>query len=85
MRASRKWPRNAPISCSRTYGCPCSTATRQIRVLPGLAAIPIIAVNSFAMNGDEVKAKASGCEDNVTKHHSHVRLLRMRGFLGEKW
>src|SRR5262249_38437040 len=28
-------------------------ATRQIKALPGLAAIPIIAVSSFAMKGDE--------------------------------
>ena len=42
-------------------------ATRQIKALPGLAAIPIIAVSSFAMKGDEEKARASGCEDYVTK------------------
>jgi CheY-like chemotaxis protein len=32
-------------------------ATRQIKALPGLAAIPIIAVSSFAMKGDEEKAR----------------------------
>ena len=42
-------------------------ATRQIKALPGLAAIPIIAVSSFAMKGDEEKAHASGCDDYVTK------------------
>jgi CheY-like chemotaxis protein len=36
-------------------------ATRQIKALPGCAAIPIIAVSSFAMKGDEGKARASGC------------------------
>ena len=42
-------------------------ATRQIKALPGLAAIPIIAVSSFAMKGDEEKARASGCDHYVTK------------------
>src|SRR5262245_29630031 len=35
-------------------------ATRQIRALPDLATIPIIAVSSFAMKGDEEKARAAG-------------------------
>jgi len=39
-------------------------ATRQIKALPRLAAIPIIAVSSFAMKGDEEKARASGCDDS---------------------
>jgi two-component system cell cycle response regulator DivK len=60
-------------------------ATRQIKALPVLAAIPIIAVSSFAMKGDEEKARASGCDGYVTKPYSPVQLLRfIRGFLGEK-
>ena len=60
-------------------------ATRQIKALPVLAAIPIIAVSSFAMKGDEEKARASGCDDYVTKPYSPVALLRLvRGFLGKK-
>ena len=59
-------------------------ATRQIKVLPGLAAIPIIAVSSFAMKGGEEKARASGCDDYVTKPYSPVDLLRLvRRYLGE--
>src|SRR5262249_7529034 len=60
-------------------------ATRQIKALPGLTSIPIIAVSSFAMKGDEEKARAAGCDDYVTKPYSPVQLLRIiRGFLGEK-
>jgi two-component system cell cycle response regulator DivK len=42
-------------------------ATRQIKALPGRAATPIIAVSSFAMKGDEEKARASG--GAVVGHH----------------
>ena len=59
-------------------------ATRQIKALPGLAAVPIIAVSSFAMKGDEEKARASGCDDYVTKPYSPVDLLRLvRRYMGE--
>ena len=60
-------------------------ATSQIKALPGLAAIPSIAVSSFAMKGDEEKARAAGCDDYVTKPYSPIQLLRMiRGFLGDQ-
>ena len=57
-------------------------ATRQIKALPGLSATPIIAVSSFAMKGDEEKARASGCDGYVTKPYSPVALLQLiRNFL----
>jgi two-component system, cell cycle response regulator DivK len=60
-------------------------ATRHIKALPGFSVIPIIAVSSFAMKGDEEKARAAGCHDYVTKPYSPVQLLRtIRGFLDKK-
>ena len=59
-------------------------ATRQIKADPDLAETPVIAVSSFAMKGDEEKARASGCDGYVTKPYSPVKLLGMiQGFLGQ--
>jgi two-component system, cell cycle response regulator DivK len=59
-------------------------ATRQIKADRNLASTPIIAVSSFAMKGDEEKARASGCDAYVTKPYSPMQLLRViRGYLGE--
>ncbi len=59
--------------------------TRQIKADPNLKATPIIAVSSFAMKGDEEKARASGCDHYVTKPYSPIQLLKIiRGFLGEQ-
>jgi two-component system, cell cycle response regulator DivK len=60
-------------------------ATRQIKADPALAQIPVVAVSSFAMKGDEEKARAAGCDHYVTKPYSPIQLLRMiRGHLGDK-
>jgi two-component system cell cycle response regulator DivK len=59
-------------------------ATRQIKADLALTKIPIIAISSFAMKGDEEKARAAGCDHYVTKPYSPMALLRMsRGCLGE--
>jgi two-component system cell cycle response regulator DivK len=59
-------------------------ATRQIKADPDLKATPIIAVSSFAMKGDEEKARAAGCDHYVTKPYSPMQLLKIiRGFLRE--
>ena len=42
-------------------------ATRRIKANPSLRAIPIIAVTSYALSGDEDKARAAGCDDFVPK------------------
>jgi two-component system cell cycle response regulator DivK len=59
-------------------------ATRQIKSDPHLKATPIIAISSFAMKGDEEKARAAGCDAYVTKPYSPMQLLGViRGYLGE--
>jgi two-component system cell cycle response regulator DivK len=59
-------------------------ATREIKADPMLAGTPIIAVSSFAMKGDEERARAAGCDHYVTKPYSPIQLLRIiRGFLSE--
>ena len=60
-------------------------ATRLIKGDPALNPIPIVAVSSFAMKGDEEKARAAGCDHYVTKPYSPMQLLRLiRGLLGDK-
>ena len=41
------------------------TATRRIKADPALRSIPIIAVTSYALSGEEKKARAAGCDDYV--------------------
>ena len=48
----------------------------------GTQAIPIIAVTSYALSGDEDKARAAGCDAYVTKPYSPRQLLaKVREFL----
>ena len=50
-------------------------ATRRIRTNPELKSVPIIAVTSYALAGDEAKALAAGCSAYVTKPFSPRALL----------
>ena len=50
-------------------------AARRIKVNQALHHIPIIAVTSYALSGDDVKAFASGCDDYVAKPYSPRALL----------
>ena len=57
-------------------------ATRRIKADPDLKAIPIIVVTSYALSGDEAKARAAGCDAYVTKPYSPRQLLaKIREFL----
>jgi two-component system, cell cycle response regulator DivK len=42
-------------------------ATRRIKANPALQHIPIIALSSHAMRGDEEKARQAGCDDYLSK------------------
>jgi two-component system cell cycle response regulator DivK len=58
------------------------TATSQIKADPELRSIPIIAVTSYALNGEEKKARAAGCDDYVPKPFSPRQLLaKIRQYL----
>jgi two-component system cell cycle response regulator DivK len=41
--------------------------TRRIKANPALRHIPIVAVTSYALSGDDVKAREAGCDAYVTK------------------
>ncbi len=57
-------------------------ATRQIKADPALKSIPIIAVTSYALSGEEQKARAAGCDDYVPKPYSPRHLLaKIRQYL----
>ncbi len=50
-------------------------ATRRIKAIPALQQIPVIAVTSYALSGDDVKARDAGCDGYITKPFSPRALL----------
>jgi two-component system cell cycle response regulator DivK len=59
-------------------------ATRRIKADPALSHIPIIAVTSYALSGDEVKAAEAGCDAYVAKPFSPRQLLaKVQSFIGD--
>jgi two-component system cell cycle response regulator DivK len=57
-------------------------ATRRIRASVELKSVPIIAVTSYALSGDDAKARAAGCDSYVAKPFSPRELLaKVREFL----
>jgi two-component system, cell cycle response regulator DivK len=49
--------------------------TRRIKADPALRAIPIIAVTSYALRGDEARARAAGCDGYLAKPFDPAALL----------
>jgi two-component system cell cycle response regulator DivK len=59
--------------------------TRRIKANPQLNKIPIIAVTSYALSGDDRKAFAAGCDGYVTKPYSpRLLLAKIREYLPAK-
>jgi len=57
-------------------------ATRRIKANPATQGIPVIAVTSYALSGDEDKARAAGCDGYVAKPFSPRQLLaKVREYL----
>jgi len=55
---------------------------RRIKANPTSQQIPIIAVTSYALSGDDVKAREAGCDAYVAKPYSPRALLaKIREFL----
>jgi two-component system cell cycle response regulator DivK len=50
-------------------------ATRRIKSNADLKSVPVIAVTSYALSGDEMKARAAGCDAYVAKPFSPRQLL----------
>ena len=56
--------------------------TRRIKADPALRSITIIAVTSYALSGEEQKARAAGCDEYVPKPYSPRQLLaKIRQYL----
>ena len=59
-------------------------ATRQIRAIDELKSVPIIAVTSYALSGDEARARSAGCDTHVAKPFSPRELLaKVQEFLAQ--
>jgi two-component system, cell cycle response regulator DivK len=55
---------------------------RRIKADPSSSSIPIVAVTSYALSGDEEKARAAGCNDLIPKPYSPRQLLaKIRQYL----
>ena len=58
------------------------TVTRQIKANPALRSIPVIAITSHALAGEEHIARAAGCDDYVPEPYSPRYLLaKIRQYL----
>jgi two-component system, cell cycle response regulator DivK len=58
-------------------------ATRRIKANPELKSIPIIAVTSHAMVGDEIQAREAGCDDYLPKPvDEQILMQKVKKFIG---
>ncbi len=58
-------------------------ATRRIKGNAALQQIPLIAVTSYALSGDEAKARAAGCDGYIAKPYSPRQMLaKVREVIG---
>jgi two-component system cell cycle response regulator DivK len=56
--------------------------TRRLKADPALRTVPIIVVTSYALSGDDAKAREAGCDAYVTKPYSPRQLLaKIREYL----
>ena len=60
------------------------TVTRRIKANPALRSIPIIAVTSHALDGEEQISRSAGCDDYVPEPYSPRQLLaKIRQYMHE--
>ena len=60
------------------------SATRQLKADEDTRGIPVVAVTSFAMQGEEERAREAGCEAYLSKPIDiHLLMDTVRGFLPE--
>ncbi|MFY9329954.1 MAG: response regulator [Georgfuchsia sp.] len=52
-------------------------ATRQLKTDSAIAHIPVVALTSYAMKGDEAAMRAAGCDSYLAKPFHHRELLAL--------